>query len=143
VKALPDLYFFNPRKGTNKMTTLTPEQVEAGKKFARFNSGPHHCVDVPDGNFTISCVNSEGKKVTFAFCPNTGPYDVLPGHFCVDIQHHHDGDKNEGGIPVQNVHVFGQGGTAFTTKRHLEGEPRDMDLPTLVSVDLRPTDETN
>jgi len=112
------------------------DQVEAAG-FAKFNNGPHLCVEVPDDNFTITCVNSEGKKVTFAFMPNANQYSHVPGHQCVDICHVHDGDKNEGDLPIQNVLVFGQGGTAFTTKRHMEGKPHDMDIPTLVSLSLK------
>jgi hypothetical protein len=35
--------------------------------FAEFNRNPHLAVDVPDGNFTITCKTSEGKRITFAF----------------------------------------------------------------------------
>jgi hypothetical protein len=50
--------------------------------FARFNNGDHLCVDVPDGHSTISARLSDGRQVTFAFCP----YEDGGVPKCVDIR---------------------------------------------------------
>ena len=92
--------------------------------FKGYNSGPHLCVDVPDGHFTITCINSEGKKVTFAFCPNAGPQAINPGHQCIDIQ----GDlgvKNEDGTPIQQGTFLGQGPTNAVCK-YTDPEPTTL-----------------
>lgn len=76
--------------------------------FAKFNGGPHLCVDVPDGHFTITCRTSEGRQVTFAFCP----YKANGPAQCIDIQNHNtnavrvNGDTN---CPIQKVIMFGVG----------------------------------
>lgn len=78
----------------------------AAAGFADFNGGTHLCVDVPDGNFTISCRTSAGEKITFAFCPykKDGPAK------CVDIQRHTAELTVENGdslLPSQSVILFG------------------------------------
>lgn len=98
------------------MKTLPHDQVEdAG--FAKFNGGDHLCVDIPDGHYTITVKNSEGRKVTFAFCP----YEEGGVPRCIDIQDH--GGKEIGddqaflsptqkGV-AQSLICFSGGGTAF------------------------------
>ena len=51
--------------------------------FSTYNSGPHLCVDVPDGFSTITCRMSNGEKVVFAFIPYRD--GAVPN--CVDIAH--------------------------------------------------------
>jgi hypothetical protein len=84
------------------------------KGFAVFNRGTHLCVDVPNGNYTVSCRLSNGKLVTFAFVPyqKDGPAD------CIDI-HHKTGkpitgyDRIDDGSIRQNVICFSGGTDAF------------------------------
>jgi hypothetical protein len=84
--------------------------------FAHFNGGPHLCVDVPNGNFTVTCRTSEGRKITFSFVPYTedGPAK------CVDVQHHTSGAAMDNGgstdIPVQEVIAFTSGSSLFRSK---------------------------
>ncbi len=93
-------------------TKVLPANEVAAAGFAKFNSGHHLCVEVPDDWFTISCKTSNGKLVTFAFCPD-GMGGT--GHQCVDVHHataekktiERNGESYE--IACQNVHVFGQG----------------------------------
>lgn len=61
------------------------ESVPAG--FSRYNRGPHLCVEVPNGQSTITVRTSNGRQVTFAFCP----YDENGPPMCIDI-HHATGD---------------------------------------------------
>lgn len=89
-------------------TKLAPAALVKYDGFERFNGGPHLCVDVPDGLFTITCKMSNGKKVTFAFVPYK---DGAPAS-CVDIQHQTTGLTIENGhtdVPVQEVIVWGLG----------------------------------
>jgi hypothetical protein len=102
---------------------------EAG--FAKFNGGPHLCVDVPDGHYTISVKTSEGRKITFAFCPykKDGPAQ------CVDIQQHDTGKAAENGSPVQKVICFTPGNNTFRSGW------ADEKPTTLVTVLLKPDPE--
>ncbi|MHC4676558.1 MAG: hypothetical protein ACYTBZ_29075 [Planctomycetota bacterium] len=101
--------------------------------FEAYNSGPHLCVEVPDGNYTITCRNSEGKQVTFAFCPNSGPRDVSPGHHCIDIVHH-TGAQDEDGVAIQQASFLGRGPTNAVC-RYTDEVPT-----TVVSLSLRKPD---
>lgn len=83
--------------------TLPHDQVEAAG-FAKFNGGDHLCVDIPDGHFTISVKTSEGRQITFAFCP----YKAGKPACCIDIQDH--GGKKIG--PDQANISKGQDATA-------------------------------
>ena len=76
--------------------------------YARRDDNPHLCVDVPDGNSTITVRTSEGKQITFDFLK----YSAAGPPQCVDIVHHHDGDHTMNGdlrCPHQDVRVFGLG----------------------------------
>jgi hypothetical protein len=80
--------------------------------YTTYNGGPHLCVDVPDGHFTISCKTSEGKVVTFAFCPYQ---DDCPPQ-CVDVKHHTSGVKVKNGdtmLAAQEVICFATGRERF------------------------------
>jgi len=69
---------------------------------ARYNSGPHLVVAIPDGHSTISCVLSNGRKVTFAF----GPHEANGIPKCVDIidhSTHYFAERDGGGLPIQEV----------------------------------------
>jgi hypothetical protein len=90
---------------------VTPEDAEA-TGYATFNFNPTLCVDVPDGNFTISAKTSDGRRITFAFLA----YERGGAPQAVDIAYH-DGDKelnvNKKLLPVFDVIGFGGGpGTA-------------------------------
>lgn len=63
--------------------SVSPEEAEAAG-FASFNNNPHLCLEIPDGQFTISARTSTGRQVTFAFVPykKDGPAQ------CVDITDH-------------------------------------------------------
>lgn len=63
-------------------TQLLTRDEAVAQGYAKFNNGPHLCVDIPNGGFTISARTSEGKLITFAFCPyaDNGPPQ------CVDVQ---------------------------------------------------------
>jgi hypothetical protein len=74
--------------------------------FARFNSGKHLCVDVPEGFYTITARDPRGRKITFAFLPSSAKGDG--GHHAVDVVTH-DGPKSEDGTPLQSLVCFGQG----------------------------------
>ena len=51
---------------SKQIETVTPDEAIA-EGFARFNGGPHLTLDIPDGHFTISCKQSNGKRVTLSF----------------------------------------------------------------------------
>jgi len=64
------------------METRTREVAEdAG--YAVFNRGPHICVDIPDGNSTVTCRTSTGELLTFAFVP----YEDGGPPKCVYVHH--------------------------------------------------------
>jgi hypothetical protein len=80
-----------------------------GLGYAKFNNNPHLCVDIPDGNFTITCKTSTGEQVTFSFVPyRTG----CPAQ-CVDIQRHTTAFSTSNGRPIQNVICFTPGSDTF------------------------------
>lgn len=92
----------------------TREEAEA-KGFAGFNRGPHLEVEVPNGHFTITAKTSEGKRVTFAFCP----YEEDGAPRCVDILYHDSGVVKMNGdhpCPVQAVTLFTAGGSIASSK---------------------------
>lgn len=98
--------------------------------FAKFNGGPHLCVEVPDGHFTITARTSEGKKITFAFCPyqDNGPPQ------CVDVQHHTSPKSVLNGsivCPVQKIICFTPGHNTFASNLN------DTIPTTLVTVILK------
>src|SRR3546814_15028226 len=57
--------------------------------FARFNDVPTLPIDIPDGNFTISALTRDGRRITFFF----GEYEPGTPPGCVDIQIHDAGLK--------------------------------------------------
>lgn len=109
---------------------LTPDEAKKNG-FGQFNSGTHICVDLPDGKHTISVRTSEGRLITFAFCPfgdNTPPQ-------CVDIQHHTSGKTASNGasdFPVQQVTCWTPGQPVFVGKYD---DPKPISL---VVVNLQP-----
>lgn len=117
------------------MTTITPDEaVRMG--FAKFNRGQHLAVDVPDGNFTVTCRTSEGRKLTVAFCPykDGGPAQ------CVDIQHHTSEltvPNGEIRLPVQQVICFGIGRDKYRSQAVADKEK----ATTLTTILLTPIAE--
>lgn len=102
---------------------LKNTQVEAAG-FAEFNGFDHLCVKVPDGGFTVSCLTSEGKRVTFSFLP----YKQDGAPQCIDIQYHDSGmtQENVNGkeSPVFNVIGFAPTGRdAFDTRNEGAAKP--------------------
>jgi Fe-S-cluster-containing dehydrogenase component len=99
--------------------------------FARFNKQPHLLVDVPNGNFTITCRTSNGKKITFAF----QAYEENGAPACVDVCHHTspkavmNGDHR---CPLQEVLCFSAGYNAFVSKLD------DQKPVTLTTIMLEP-----
>tara|TARA_R100000951_G_C2649356_1_gene183837 strand:+ start:1397 stop:2086 length:690 start_codon:yes stop_codon:yes gene_type:complete len=83
--------------------------------FARFNNGDHLCVDVPDGHSTISVRLSDGRQITFAFCP----YSEGGVPKCVDVRDLGDpvGDKLGTGTDQFRQNLIGFSGwrNAFRT----------------------------
>ena len=100
-----------------KTQLLPHNQVEAAG-FAKFNDGQHLCVEVPDGRSTISVKLSDGRQITFAFCP----YEKDGRPQCIDI--HDNGGKplpnfvNKGQTLYQQQFIAfsGAGPDAFRTK---------------------------
>ena len=105
---------------------LTAEKA-ATNGYSKYNGGPHLCVDVPEGNFTISAKTPQGRQITFAFIP---AYDS-PGHQCIDIHCHNTGKLNSQGVPVQQASVLGSGLTIHVSRY-------DDDPPaTVIALSLR------
>lgn len=114
--------------------TVPSKEAEANG-FAQFNNGPHLCVEVPDGPFTISAKTSEGKKITFAFCP----YEEGGPAQCVDVQHHTSEKVVMNGqhpCPVQQVICFTIGRDTFRAK------VSDEKPTTLMTVILHDSDKS-
>lgn len=114
------------------MKTLSKEEAKQ-QGYATFNRGPHICIDVPDGQQTISVRTSNGKLVTFDFIPykEGGPAN------CIDIVQHDTGTVTSNGgrndIPVQRVLCLGAGPTWFRSEA---GKP-----VTVVAILLDPFEE--
>lgn len=70
--------------GLTVSSGVNPKDPGVPQGFATYNNCPHLCVDVPNGEFTISCRTQEGKQITFAFLA----YRPLGPAQCVDIQRH-------------------------------------------------------
>ena len=86
----------------------TPDQAKANG-FAQFNGGPHLCVNVPNGSFTISARTPSGQLVTFAFIGNGNNEN---GHHCIDIKHHNSGYTTKNGdrdVPTQRAILWTPG----------------------------------
>lgn len=88
---------------------IIPADQAINNDFAKFNGGPHLCVDVPDGLFTITAKTTQGKKITFAFCP----YEKGGPPQTVDVQHHTSLKSAENGSPIQRVICFTPGNHTF------------------------------
>lgn len=97
-------------------------------KFAKFNSGEHLCVEVPDGHFTISARTSEGKQITFAFLPykENGPAQ------CVDVEHHTSSKTVMNG----NIELNVQKVICFTIGRDTFRSNLDDEKPTVLTTVL-------
>lgn len=107
---------------------LAPVDAEMAG-YARFNAGPHLCVDVPKGHSTISVRTPEGRLVTFGFCP----YQKGGPPQCVDVQHHTSNKAKMNGdtaCPVQKLICFTVGQDTF------RAEYDDEKPTTLVSLIL-------
>jgi len=101
----PKVYNY-PNPDSGKLTSERSHLEEKG--FAKFNNGYHLCVDVPDGNFTITAKTSSGKRVTFAFAP----YKKDGEAGCVDVVYHDSGNtvsNNETDCPTFKAINFGMG----------------------------------
>ena len=111
------------------MQIIPADQAEENG-FAKFNGGPHLCVEVPNGHFTISAKLSDGRQITFAF----SPYEENGVAKCVDVHDkggkkiEHQGQTRE----EQQVICFSGGGPdPFRTKE-------DSDKPvTLTTILLK------
>lgn len=103
--------------------------------FAQFNGWDHLCVNVPDGGFTITAKTSEGRKITFAFCPykKGGPPQ------CVDVQRD-DAEvtiqNGDDALPVQQVICFGRGNDKFRSELTTD-EKKAVTLMTVLLHDAR------
>ena len=105
----------------------TKEQAKADG-YPVFNNGPHLTLDIPDGPSTLSCVLSNGVKVTFAFCP----YEENGVPRCVDIQNQNTGHViMNGDFPchIQKVICFTTGNHTFASKY---GDDKPTTLVTLI-----------
>ena len=83
--------------------------------YAKFNSRDHLAVDIPNNGCTITCRTSDGKKITFAFCP----YEENGVPQCVDIQYHDSGTTVPNGdsqVPAQEVTVWTVGHPVHVSK---------------------------
>ncbi len=113
------------------MKKVLPAKKVVENGFAKFNGGPHLCVDVPDGHYTISVKTSEGRKITFAFCP----YEENGPAQCVDVQQHETGKSVMNGdreCAVQKVICFTPGRDTFRSSW------ADEKPTTLMTVILKP-----
>ncbi len=111
---------------------LEPDVAGAkARAFASFNEGPHLCVNVPNGNYTISARTASGKRVTFSFVP----YDAHGEGQCVDVQYHDSGRTQSNGqreLPSFSVVGFRPGpGDSFDTRNPDKGVRGE---PTLITV---------
>ena len=98
-----------------KITIQSP--LEATREgFGSFNTGQHICIDLPEGETTISVRTSFGKKITFAFVQ----YGESAG--CVDIK--------QSDVEGQRAVLYTKGGDLF---HHARSE----ELPTVVAVVLQ------
>jgi hypothetical protein len=100
---------------TFKTKTLSMEEAKA-EGFADFNDNPHLCVELPDGQTTISVRTSEGKRLTIAFLP----YIHGKAAQCADVCFHDSGmtaHHNGTDMPVQDMVLFGRGKEVFRTTR--------------------------
>jgi len=126
----------NQQPTTNKiMKTITPS--EANKRgFATFNDVPHTCIDLQDGNQTITFKTSEGKLMTIAFLE----YENGKAPQCVDIvSHEHATLEHE--TFAQDIRVFNKG---FTPYCHIPSDENRDDRvkenpPTITTVIFLPT----
>jgi hypothetical protein len=90
------------------MEPVTRDQAEANG-FAVFNRQPHLCIDIPKGNFTLTCRTHGGKKVTFAF----QQYNDDGIHRCVDIKNHTTEKVTENGNNIHDLICFASGTNSF------------------------------
>jgi len=98
------------------------DQCEA-HGFAKFNGNKHLCIDIPEGNFTLSTRDCKGRKVTFAFVS----YDedgIAPG--CIDIQQH--------GVESQRPIIFYKGGA---DPYHWKRDASDESSPQITTLVLQ------
>jgi hypothetical protein len=98
---------------TFKTKTLSMEEAKA-EGFADFNDNPHLCVELPDGQTTISVRTSEGKRLTIAFLP----YIHGKAAQCADVCYHDSGMTtpfNGKDNTVQDMVLFGRGKEVFRT----------------------------
>lgn len=81
--------------------------AEGLQRFATFNRQPHLCIDLPDGDTTISVRTSDGRRVTFAFMAYTR--GAAPE--CCDIAYHDNGTSRvtSSGVTVQTFDVVAFG----------------------------------
>lgn len=97
------------------MEFIDPDDARAGG-FETFNSGPHLCVDVPDGRCTVTCRTPSGQRVTFAFVPGTS----ASTHECVDVRYANApmSPIDNGGTALHPFHMVGftVGRTTFDTR---------------------------
>ena len=114
--------------------STSPELANQG--FAKFNSGDHLCVEMPQGHNTISVKTADGKLLTFAFLP-----DEDGKTHCVDIMHHTAKEvwyKNSFGESVcakkQDVVLFGNGSypDAFNSKAYYAATDKPIVLTTIL-----------
>lgn len=93
----------------------TPKHLP--ERYVPFNGGPHLTVLAPDGHFTISVRTSEGKHITFAFCPDK---DNTPPQ-CVDVVYHGDGS-----VPVNQKVIVFRGGTGSIRANEDDDKPATL-----------------
>jgi hypothetical protein len=109
---------------------MQADQVERNG-YAMFNGNDHLCVDVPDGNFTITARTSEGKRVTFAFLC----YENDKPPKCVDVTYHDNGTTRTNGdkvLPTFDVISFGKGGRFLYDSR--KEQPDGDQKPGIVTL---------
>jgi hypothetical protein len=85
--------------------------------YAHFNHCDHLCVNVPDGGFTITTRDSQGKRMTLHF----GVYEKGGAPQFVDIVYHDNGTTRDNGgriLPTFDAIGFGapMGRSVFDTR---------------------------
>ncbi len=100
------------------MTNLSfaPPTDATAQGFATFNEVPTLCVEIPDGNSTVSFKLSDGRRLTVAFLPYAD--GGVPQ--CADICYHDNGTTgltpNKTRVPTFDVIAFGGGKTVVDTR---------------------------
>lgn len=107
----------------DKDPILLKKEVEEKSNFAKFNNQDHLLIDVPKEGLTLSCKLEDGRRVTFAFVPETNQTgtEYFGAAECVDVCLHDAPDLPRNDLrfaecPKQQWALFNGSGDTFRTK---------------------------